>query len=198
MQDELEGSARCPWCGDDPLYVAYHDHEWGRPVRDGRALWECLTLESFQAGLSWITILRRREGFRRAFAGFDPAVIAHWSEADIARLLADPGIIRHRGKIEAAILGARAFLRIEAGGGFSALVWSHVGGRPLQPQRSAFSEVPGHTPQALALSRALKAEGFKFTGPTIVYAFMQAAGLVNDHLVSCPQHRPCADLGRAP
>ena len=188
MKVEFDGSGRCPWCGDDPLYVAYHDTEWGRPERDGRALWECLMLEAFQAGLSWITILRRREGFRAAFAGFDPAVVAGWGEAEVLRLLADPGIIRHRGKIEATIAGARAFLRIEARGGFAPFVWSFVGGQTLQPARRSMAEVPALTPEAAALSRALKAEGFKFVGPTIVYAFMQATGMVNDHLVSCPQY----------
>jgi DNA-3-methyladenine glycosylase I len=188
MQDEFERSGRCIWCGVDPLYVAYHDYEWGRVERDGRALWECLTLESFQAGLSWITILRRREGFRAAFAAFDPQVVAGWTEAEILRLMADPGIIRHRGKIEAAIAGAQAYLRIEAREGFSNFIWGHVGGTPLQPMRQSMSEVPGHTPEAAALSRALKAEGFKFVGPTISYAFMQAVGLVNDHVVDCPQH----------
>jgi DNA-3-methyladenine glycosylase I len=188
MREELDGSGRCPWCGDDPLYVAYHDTEWGRPERDGRALWESLTLECFQAGLSWITILRRREGFRAAFAGFDPGVVAGWGEADILRLLADSGIIRHRGKIAAAISGAQAYARIEAREGFAAFIWGHVGGQPLQPTRQLMADVPGLTGEALALSKALKAEGFKFVGPTIVYAFMQASGLVNDHLVSCPQH----------
>ncbi len=188
MQVEFERSGRCPWCGEDPLYVAYHDTEWGRPQRDGRMLWECLTLEAFQAGLSWITILRRRTGFRAAFDGFDPATVALWGEAEITHLLADPGIIRHRGKIAATVAGAQAYMRIEARQGFSDFIWSHVGGVPLQPMRGSMAEVPGHTPQALALSKALKAEGFKFVGPTICYAFMQAVGMVNDHLVTCPQH----------
>lgn len=176
---------RCPWCGTDPLYVAYHDHEWGRPERDARALWENLILESFQAGLSWITILRRREGFRAAFAGFDPAVIATWGEDEVARLLADDRIIRHRGKIEGTIAGARAFLRIEAGEGFSPFLWRHVGGGPVLNRPATLAEVPAQTAQSQALSKALKAEGFKFCGPTIVYAFMQASGLVNDHLAGC-------------
>jgi DNA-3-methyladenine glycosylase I len=188
MQDEFERSARCPWCGDDPLYVAYHDTEWGRPEYDARALWECLTLESFQAGLSWITILRRRETFRAAFAGFDPQVVAGWGEAETLRLLADPGIIRHRGKIAATIAGAQAYLRIEAQGGFSRFIWSHVDGAPLHPRRTSMAQVPGHIPQAVALSKSLKSQGFKFVGPTITYAFMQAVGMVNDHLVTCPQH----------
>ncbi len=188
MQDEFERSGRCPWCGDDPLYVAYHDTEWGRPVHDPRALWEALMLEAFQAGLSWITILRRRETFRAAFAGFDPAIVATWEEDQIARLLADPGIIRHRGKIVATIAGAQAYLRLEGQGGFAPFVWRHVNGRSLQHDRASMAQVPGHSPQAQDLSKALKAEGFKFVGPTICYAFMQAVGMVNDHLVTCPQH----------
>lgn len=170
------------------MYVDYHDNEWGRPLRDGRALWECLTLEAFQAGLSWITILRRREGFREAFEGFAPEIIANWGPEETDRLLADARIIRHRGKIDATIAGARAYLRIEARSGFSAFVWSHVGNRPLQNDRDGMGSVPALTAEAIALSKALKAEGFKFVGPTICYAFMQAAGLVNDHLVGCPQH----------
>lgn len=196
MREEIESNARCPWCGDDPLYMAYHDDEWGRPQRDPRALWEMLTLESFQAGLSWITILRRREGFRAAFAGFDPEVVAGWGEAEVTRLLADPGIIRHRGKIEAAVDGARAFLRIEAREGFAPFLWRHVGGQPLQPARRALADIPAASAEAEALSKALKAEGFRFVGPTITYAFMQAAGLVNDHLVTCPAHSPCAAMAQ--
>lgn len=188
---------RCPWCGDDPLYVAYHDTEWGVPERDGRALWEMLMLEGFQAGLAWITILRKREGFRRAFAGFDPAVIAGWGEAEVARLLADPGIVRHRGKIEGTVAGARAYLALEAEGGFSAFVWSFVDGVPLQSRPARMADVPGAPPVAVALSKALKAKGFKFCGPSIAYAFMQAAGLVNDHLVTCPRHAALAGPGGA-
>ena len=187
--------ARCPWCGTDPLYVTYHDTEWGVPERDPRALWEMLILEAFQAGLSWITILRKREGFRSAFAGFDPAVIAAWGEAEVARCLADPGIIRHRGKIEATIGGARAFLSIEADMGFAPFIWSFVGGAPLQPRRATMSDVPTVTPEAEALSKALKARGFRFCGPTIVQAFLQAAGLVNDHLVTCHRHEAVARMG---
>ena len=188
---------RCPWCGTDPLYIAYHDQEWGRPERDGRALWEALILESFQAGLSWITILRRREGFRAAFQGFDPAVIATWGEDQVAELVADPRIIRHRGKIEATIAGARAYLRIEAREGFSRFLWSHVGGRPIQNARSPGS-IPAETAESQALAKALKQEGFKFCGPTITYAFMQAAGLVNDHLTSCPAHAEALSLDVPP
>jgi DNA-3-methyladenine glycosylase I len=185
---------RCPWCGTDPLYVAYHDTEWGVPERDGRALWEKLVLDGFQAGLAWITILRKRESFRAAFAGFDPAVIARWGEAEVARLLADPGIVRHRGKIEATIGNAAAFLRIEGRQGFSRFVWDAVDGAPLQNRFGRIDEVPAETPASLRLSRALRAEGFRFCGPTIVYAFMQASGLVNDHLVTCPRHDAVAAL----
>jgi len=186
---------RCPWCGDDPLYVAYHDHEWGVPERNPRALWEMLMLEAFQAGLSWITILRKREGFRRAFAGFDPVVVAGWDEADALRCLADPAIVRHRGKIQATIRGAQAYLRIETEEGFSPFLWGFVGGRPLAPQVRAMSDVASATAASTAMSKALKARGFGFCGPTISYAFMQAAGMVNDHLVTCPSHARVAALG---
>ena len=183
---------RCPWCGTDPLYVAYHDTEWGVPERDGRALWEKLVLDGFQAGLSWITILRKRENFRRAFAGFAPGVIATWGEAEIARLLADPGIVRHRGKIEATIGNARAFIGIESRQGFADFLWGFVDGEPIQNAWRSMDEVPAATPLSGAISKALRAEGFRFCGPTITYAFMQAVGMVNDHLVSCPRH---AELG---
>jgi DNA-3-methyladenine glycosylase I len=180
------GQDRCPWCGTDPLYVAYHDQEWGQPERDPKRLFELLMLESFQAGLSWITILRKREAFRSAFAGFDPATLASWGEPEIQRLLADPGIVRHRGKIEGTLRGARAYLRIEAAQGFSPFLWSFVGGQPIVNRPVRLGDVPAQTAQSQAMSRALKAEGFNFVGPTITYAFMQAAGMVNDHLVSCP------------
>ncbi len=176
---------RCPWCGTDPLYTAYHDEEWGRPERDPRALWESLILEGFQAGLSWITILRRRESFRAAFRGFHPEVIATWGEPEILRLLADPGIIRHRGKIEATIRGAKAFLRLEAEGGFAPFIWSHVGDRPLVNRPASLSGVPAQTPESVALSKSLKKQGFGFCGPVITYAFMQASGLVDDHIAGC-------------
>ena len=179
---------RCPWCGSDPLYVAYHDSEWGVPERDPRALWEKLVLDGFQAGLAWITILRKREGFRRAFAGFRPEDVARWGEADVARLLADPGIVRHRGKIEATIGNARAYLALHEREGFDRFVWSFVGGAPVQGHRATMADVPSETPASRELSKALKAAGFRFCGPTIVYAFMQASGLVNDHLVTCPRH----------
>lgn len=188
-------AGRCPWCGEDPLYVAYHDEEWGVPQRDGRALWECLMLESFQAGLSWITILRKRAHFRRVFDGFDPLAVAAWDEARIAAALQDAGIVRHRGKIEATVAGARAFLRLEEGQGFSAFVWGFVDGRPVQTRPARMADVPAATPRAAALSKALKGQGFGFCGPTIAYAFMQAAGLVNDHLLSCPRHAAVAAMG---
>jgi DNA-3-methyladenine glycosylase I len=185
---------RCPWCGTDPLYVAYHDAEWGVPLHDPRALWEALTLECFQAGLSWITVLRKREAFRARLDGFDPARIARWGEAEIAAALGDPGIIRHRGKIEAAVTGARAYLALEARGGFAPFVWRHAeGARPSGPP-ATIADVPARTAASEALAKALKAAGFKFCGPTTVYAFMQAAGLVNDHLASCPRRGAVALL----
>ena len=180
--------SRCPWCGTDPLYTVYHDTEWGRPVRDGRALWECLMLEGFQAGLNWITILRKRDQFRAAFAGFQPEIIAEWGEPDILRALADPGIVRHRGKIAATISGAQAYLRLGGGPGFSAFIWDHVGGHPVTNHLASMADAQAQTDVSAALSKALKAQGFKFCGPTICYAFMQAAGLVNDHLIGCDWH----------
>ena len=176
---------RCAWCGDDPLYVAYHDQEWGVPIRDGRALWEMLTLEGFQAGLSWITILRKWENFRTAFAGFDPEIVANWREAEVDVLVQDTGIIRHRGKIEATINNACAFLEVEAAEGFANFIWNSVPGAPVQNLPRKMSDVPGKTDVSTALSKALKKRGFKFCGPTTVYAFMQAAGLVNDHMDGC-------------
>lgn len=184
--ESADNSARCPWCGTDPLYVAYHDNEWGRPERDPKRLFQLLILESFQAGLSWITILRKRESFRAAFHDFDPATLATWGEAEVQRLLQDPGIVRHRGKIEGAIRGAQAFLRIEAREGFSPFLWSFTGGATLDNRPARMSDVPGQTAQSQEMSKALKAQGFNFVGPTITYAFMQAAGMVNDHLQGCP------------
>ncbi len=186
-------SGRCPWCGSDPLYVAYHDMEWGVPERDGRALYEKLVLDGFQAGLAWITILRKREGFRRGFADFDPAVIAGWGEAEVARLLADPAIVRHRGKIAGAIGNARAWIAVEEAEGFAPFLWSFVDGAPVQNAWTRDDPVPAETPTSRRLSKALQARGFRFCGPTIVYAFMQATGMVNDHLVTCPRH---AEVGR--
>lgn len=189
-------SQRCGWCGEDPLYVSYHDNEWGVPEYDSRALWEKLILDGFQAGLSWITILRKRENFRAAFAGFDPHVIATWGEAEVARCLGDPGIIRHRGKIEATIGNARAWIDIETREGFSHFLWSRVGGQPIQNHFASLDEVPAFTPLSQQISADLKAAGFRFCGPTIVYAFMQATGMVNDHLTGCPAHDRVAALGR--
>jgi DNA-3-methyladenine glycosylase I len=190
---------RCPWPGEDPLYVAYHDQEWGVPETDDRALYEKLVLDGFQAGLAWITILRKREAFRRAFDGFDPSRVARYRERKIAALLADPGIVRHRGKIEGAIRSARAYLDVmeQEPGGFSGLIWKFVGGRPVQHRPRSVREIPAETELSRKLSRELRARGFAFCGPTIVYAFAQAVGLVNDHLVSCFRHAQCAKLGRA-
>jgi DNA-3-methyladenine glycosylase I len=186
--DGMSNLVRCPWCGTDPLYVAYHDSEWGVPEHDPRKLWECLMLEAFQAGLSWITILRRRDTFRAAFRGFDPAVIATWGEEEVLRLLADPGIIRHRGKIEATIRGAQAYLRIEGREGFSHFLWKHVDHTPVVNHLPDMAAAKAQTTQSQALAKALKAEGFTFCGPTITYAFMQAVGMVNDHLTTCHRH----------
>ncbi len=180
---------RCGWCGDDPLYVAYHDTEWGVPEYDGRALWEKLVLDGFQAGLAWITILRKRDGFRAAFADFDPDLIAGWGEADVERLLQNPGIVRHRGKIEATLSGARIFLDMGGSAAFADFCWAYVEGRPIQNQFRTMDDVPAETPLSKQISKDLKKLGFKFCGPTIVYAWMQAVGMVNDHLVSCPRHK---------
>ncbi|HMO06712.1 MAG TPA: DNA-3-methyladenine glycosylase I [Paracoccaceae bacterium] len=187
-------SERCPWCGTDPVYVRYHDTEWGVPLRDPHALWENLVLEGFQAGLSWLTILRKRDTFRSAFAGFDPVAVAAFGPQDVARLLGDAGIVRHRGKIEGAIASARAFLALEEGDGFVPFVWGFVNGRPVQNRPATLSDLPGAPPVAVALSKALKVRGFAFCGPSITYAFMQASGLVNDHLVTCPRHAAVAAM----
>ena len=178
-----EGSLpRCGWAGTDPLYIAYHDLEWGVPMRDSHRLFELLCLEGAQAGLSWITILRRRDGYREAFDGFDPQRIAAYGDADRTRLLADARIIRNRAKVDAFIGNSRAFLDI---GDFSALVWSFVGGRPVQNRWQTVDAVPAVTEQSVTMSRDLRRLGFRFVGPTICYAFMQSAGLVNDHVVDC-------------
>ena len=184
---------RCGWAGPEPIYIRYHDTEWGVPEWDSRALWEKLILDGFQAGLSWITILKKRDNFRAAFEGFEPEIIARWGEAEVTRLLADPGIIRHRGKIEATITNARAYLEIDD---FAALCWSYVDGKPLQNRWETLSEVPAKTPMTEAFSKDLKKRGFKFCGPTIVYAWMQACGLINDHLVGCPRHQDCAGMAK--
>ncbi|MFM7247542.1 MAG: DNA-3-methyladenine glycosylase I [Actinomycetota bacterium] len=180
-----DGVPRCPWAGDDPLYVRYHDEEWGRPVTDETRVFEKLCLEGFQAGLAWITILRKREAFRAAFDGFDAARMARYGDADVARLVADAGIVRHRGKIEAAIGNARALMALHAAGGSLAeLVWSHAPATPGPAPRS-MADVPAQTAESAALSRALKAHGFRFVGPTTAYAAMQALGVVDDHLAGC-------------
>ena len=186
--------ARCPWCGTEEIYVSYHDLEWGVPEWDSRALWEKLILDGFQAGLSWITILKKRAAFRTAFDGFHPERIARWDSADVERLLADPGIVRHRGKIEGTIKSARAYLKIEETTAFSDFIWGFQDGRVQQNRFAAHSEVPTQTATSVAMSKALKQAGFTFCGPTIVYAFMEATGLVNDHLVTCPAHDRVAAL----
>jgi DNA-3-methyladenine glycosylase I len=181
---------RCPWPGKDPLYLDYHDREWGVPVRDDSELYELLVLESAQAGLSWITILRRREGYRRAFEGFDPRVVALYGEARVSSLLEDAGIIRNRKKIESAVSNARAFLRVqEAFGSFSAYLWGFVGGKSIVNEWKDMAEVPARTDLSESISRDMKSRGFTFFGPVACYAFLQSAGIVNDHLVSCFRHR---------
>jgi DNA-3-methyladenine glycosylase I len=188
-EERMPESKRCPWCGDDPLYVAYHDTEWGVPVRDDRVLFEFLLLEGAQAGLSWITILRKREAYRRAFAGFDPQRVARFGARDEARLLGDAGIVRNRLKIASAIGNARAFLAVqEAHGSFADYVWGFVDGRPLQNRRRRIADIPPTTPLSDALSKDLKRRGFRFVGSTIVYSHMQATGMVNDHLLGCFRH----------
>lgn len=180
---------RCKWCGDDPLYVAYHDEEWGVPLRDDRALFEMLVLEGAQAGLSWITILRKREGYRRAFDNFDPYKIARYTPAKIERLMVDEGIVRNRLKIEGTVLSARAWIEVmEDGPGFSKLLWSYVGGKPIVNRLKPTGPFPAETDISRAISKDLKKRGFKFVGPTIIYAFMQAVGMVNDHVVTCHRH----------
>ncbi len=180
-----DGVPRCWWCGNDPIYVAYHDDDWGRPVHDERELFEKLVLDGAQAGLAWITILRKREGYRKAFEGFDPAVVAAYGDDDVARLLDDPGIVRNRQKVAAAIGNAKALLAMhDAGETLSELVWSHQPPprpAPLRPDE----ELPVTTAEAVALSKALQQRGWKFVGPTIVYAFMQAVGVVDDHIAGC-------------
>jgi DNA-3-methyladenine glycosylase I len=189
---------RCTWPSNDPLYLAYHDQEWGVPEYDSRALWEKLVLDGFQAGLSWITILRKREAFREAFAGFDPEIVARFGEADMARLMADPGIVRSRAKIEAAVKGARVYLDMrDRGEAFGPWVWSFVGDAPIQNAWTATAEVPAQTPLSVELSKALRAKGFNFVGPVIVYAWMQACGMVNDHLATCFRHGEVRRMGQA-
>jgi DNA-3-methyladenine glycosylase I len=190
--------ARCGWVNPaDALYTAYHDEEWGAPEYDPRALWEKLVLDGFQAGLAWITILRKREAFRAAFAGFDPEVVARFGEADRARLMGDTGIVRSGAKIDAAIRGARVWLDMrDRGEDFSAFLWDFVEGRPIQNRWEAIGQVPAQTPVAAEMAKALKAKGFNFCGPVIVYAFMQAVGMVNDHVTGCFRHAEVAAMAR--
>ncbi len=182
-----DGKNRCPWCGTDPLYVAYHDEEWGRPEFDSRALFEKLLLDGFQAGLSWIVILRKRTAFRAAFAGFEPERVARFDPAQIDALLQNSAIVRNRAKIEGAVFSARAFLTLEEKQSFSTYLWNFVDGRPIVNFPKSMSDVPAQCPLSERISKDLKARGFKFCGPTIVYAFMQAVGMVNDHLVGCSE-----------
>jgi DNA-3-methyladenine glycosylase I len=192
-----DGRHRCPWAGLDPIYVAYHDEDWGVPEYDDRALFEKLILDGFQAGLSWITILRKRDNFRSAFSDFDPEKIARYTPKKVERLMQDAGIIRNRAKIEGTVKSARLWLDIqEKGPGFSHLLWDRIDGRPVQNQFKTTRQVPAATDLSLAISKDLAERGFKFVGPTIVYAFMQAVGMVNDHLVTCHRHAACARLAK--
>lgn len=194
MQDD---KTRCAWVGADPLYIAYHDNEWGVPVYDDQILFEFLTLEGAQAGLSWLTVLKKRDNYRKAFAGFDPKKVATFGEKDVERLLQDAGIIRNRLKIISAVQNARHFLEIQQEfGSFSAYQRQFVDGKTRQNNWKSMSQVPAVTPEAEALSKDLKARGFRFVGPTIIYAHMQAVGMVNDHTVDCFRHAQVAALGR--
>jgi DNA-3-methyladenine glycosylase I len=189
---------RCPWAGiAEPIYTRYHDEEWGVPHANDRAMFEKLVLEGFQAGLSWITILKKRENFRRAFHAFDPERIARYGAKDIARLMADAGIVRNRLKVEATIDNARAVLKLAQRTPLSTFIWGFLDGRPQINCHKSFKTVPPETPTSKAISKGLKAEGFRFVGPTTVYAFMQSTGMVNDHLVTCHRHEACAELQRA-
>ena len=194
----MNDKVRCPWPGEDPLYVAYHDLEWGVPEFDDRALYEKLVLDGFQAGLSWITILRKRENFRRAFDGFDPEKIARYGKRDFARLMKNEGIIRSNGKIKAAINGAQLWLEIQEKepGGFSHLIWKHVDGQPRVNRHKSIKQIPAKTPMSEGLAKELKQRGFNYCGPVIVYAFAQAIGMVNDHIVTCHRHPACEKLAR--
>jgi DNA-3-methyladenine glycosylase I len=190
--------SRCPWAGiADRLYARYHDEEWGVPKADDRALFEKLVLEGFQSGLSWLTILRKRDNFRKAFHGFDAARIARYGARDVARLMADTGIVRNRPKIEATIDNARALLKLQEHTRLASFLWAFLDGRPQINRHRSFKTVPAQTPTSTAISKALKKEGFRFVGPTTVYAFMQATGMVNDHLMSCSRYEACAELQRA-
>ena len=196
LTDHADGKPRCWWPGYDPLYVAYHDTDWGVPERDDRALFEKLILDGFQAGLSWITILRKREHFRKVFDGFRPELVASYGPQKIEALMADPGIVRNRAKIEGTVKSAGIYCDMMARGeGFSDYLWTYVDGRPLQPDHLDRSRIPTETPVAQAISKDLKRRGFTFVGPTIVYAFMQAVGMTNDHVVGCFRHEEVKALG---
>jgi DNA-3-methyladenine glycosylase I len=188
-----DGICRCKWCGTDPVYVAYHDTEWGVPEYDSRALFEKLQLDGFQAGLSWITILRKREAFRKAFDDFNPEKMARYKPAKLERLMNDAGIVRNRLKIEASVSNAQAYLAMPD---FSAYLWNFMDGRPLQNKLRGMQHVPASTPLAEKISKDMKKRGFRFVGPTIVYAFMQACGLVNDHMIDCHRHEAVKKLAR--
>ncbi len=193
----VTATGRCPWCGEDPLYVAYHDQEWGVPLHDDQKHYEFLVLDGAQAGLSWLTILRKREGYRRAFAGFVPEKVSRFTDSDVERLMQDASIVRNRAKINAAIVNARAFLEVQAAfGSFDAYIWQFTGGDTVQNRWRTLSEVPASTAESDAMSKDLRRRGFKFVGSTICYAYMQAAGMVNDHLTSCFRHTECAGLAR--
>ena len=195
---ERAAQVRCPWVGiTDAEYQRYHDEEWGVPHADDRLLFEKLVLEGFQSGLSWLTILKKRPTFRKAFANFDATRIARYGDADKARLMADAGIVRNRLKIEATIDNARAYLKLRERTSLAAFLWNFVDGRPIVHERRSMADVPAETEISRAISKALKKEGFRFVGPTTVYAFMQSSGFVNDHMIGCHRHAPCAELQRA-
>jgi DNA-3-methyladenine glycosylase I len=193
-RQHADGKLRCPWPGEDPLYMAYHDTEWGVPEYDDRALFEKLILDGFQAGLSWITILRKRDNFRKAFDDFEPKKIAKYNAKKIEALMNDAGIVRNRAKIEGAVNSAKAYLKIMDEGGFSKFLWDFVDGKPKVNAFKTTASVPAATAISTAMSKELIARGFKFVGPTIVYAFMQATGMVNDHLVTCHCHGKCGKM----
>jgi len=191
-----DGLTRCPWPGADPLYLAYHDEEWGVPEYDDRAMFEKLVLDGFQAGLSWITILRKRPAFRKAFDGFDPKKIVRWSEKKKDALMQHAGIVRNRAKIEATVALARITLDLEKKGGLASHLWGFVDGRPIQNARRSLAEMQAETDVSRAIAKDLRARGGNFVGPTIIYAFMQATGMVNDHLIDCCRHEACRKLAR--
>ncbi|MES2906647.1 MAG: DNA-3-methyladenine glycosylase I [Pseudomonadota bacterium] len=193
-----DGVARCGWPGTDPLYMAYHDEEWGVPEYDSRALFEKLILDGFQAGLSWITILRKRDNFRKAFKNFEPEKIARFTSKDVERLMQDAGIIRNRSKIESTIKSARVWLEMQkkSDTAFADFLWSFVGGKPIQNTLTPRHQYPTESEESRAMSKALKKLGFNFCGPTIIYAFMQAVGMINDHMTTCHRHSACKKMGK--